>query len=373
MPRSVSNTSRDIGNPVLEFEWDPIPFDADRSHRWREEAVILSPDWKRLAREELVVMRGGSPAWGYHRTGAPCVEPTALACLGLLATAGHESVDGLIATTRESASWMAAIQRAGGSLPVSQQLETPGWSTPYALLLWSRLAGYEPARLNARAWLLRDHDGPHSVRDNNDKIVGHDPGIHGWPWVDGTHPWIEPTAMAILALCRERQRDHPRVVEGIRLILDRALDRGGWNCGNKKVFGREVRPLPGPTGAALLALAAYGDRSPAVSRAVDYLLGKLPNVRAPASLGWGILGLRAFLACPIQVDIWLAEAYARNAGKWDSTINLALLLLAAGADVSSLIIPRIAPETHHDKANPGDRIGRDDRHGTGRSAGLRMG
>jgi hypothetical protein len=297
----------------------------------------LSPDWKRHARRELVVMRGGSPAWGYRRSGVPSVEPTCLACLGLLATADDQATEELVATSRDAADWMAAIQQANGSLPVCQNLETPGWSTPYALLLWNRLAGYEAARLDARAWLLKDHDGPHPHRDNNDKILGHDPSIHGWPWVEGTHPWIEPTAMAILALCRERQRDHPRVAEGSRLILDRALDRGGWNCGNKKAFGRELRPQPAPTGTALLALAACGDRSPVAFRALDYLLATLPKVRAPVSLGWGILGLRAYRACPLEADIWLAEAYASRADKLDSTMNLAVLLLAAGADVSSLI------------------------------------
>jgi len=297
----------------------------------------LRPDWKRRARRELVEMRGGSPAWSYRRSGTLSVEPTSLACLGLLATAGDEPTEGLVATSRDAANWMVAIQQADGSLPVSPNLKTPGWSTPYALLLWSRLTGYEPARLSAQAWLLRDNDGARSVRENNDKILGHDPAIHGWPWVDGTHPWIEPTAMAILALCRERRGDHPRVAEGIRLILDRALDRGGWNCGNKKVFGRELRPLPGPTGTALLALAAHGDRSPAVSRALDYLLDTLPSVRAPVSLGWGVLALRAYHACPVQADLWLAEAFETCSRRTDSTMSLALLLLAAGADESCLI------------------------------------
>ena len=39
------------------------------------------------------------------------------------------------------------------------------------------------------------------------------------------------------------------------MIIDRALPHGGWNYGNKVVFGHELRPQPGPTGMALLALA----------------------------------------------------------------------------------------------------------------------
>jgi hypothetical protein len=284
-------------------------------------------------------MRGGALAWGYRRSGTLSVEPTSLACLGLLASAGDEPSDGIVATSREAANWVSGIQQADGCVPVSPNLKTPGWSTPYALLLWSRLTGFEAARLSARAWLLRDRNSPRSVRAANDKILQDDSTIPGWPWVEGTFSWIEPTAMAILALCRESWGDHPRVIEGIRLILDRALDRGGWNCGNKRVFGHELRPLPGPTGTALLALAAHGDRSPTVSRALDYLRGTLPSVRAPVSLGWGVLALRAYHVCPVQADRWLAEAYETCRRRPDSTMSLALLLLAAGADESGLIGP----------------------------------
>src|SRR5262249_10379671 len=146
----------------------------------------------------------------------------------------------------------------------------------------------------------------------NRGVIGHDTSLIGWPWVEGTHSWLEPTALAILALAGEGLGDHPRVRDGVRLILDRAIPSGGWNYGNKAVFGRMLRPQPGPTGMALLALAgrAGGQASPAVTRALDYLRGTLPAVRAAVSLGWGVLGLRAAGACPAQAQSWLAEAYA---------------------------------------------------------------
>ena len=333
-----------LENAVLESGWGR-PFSISiKTHRIihsREEADHLSEDWKWEAVRVLVEIRGDSRAWSYRRRGTPCVEPTSLVCLGLLASAVDDRMSRVFAISRDAADWISAIQQVDGSLPVSPSLKTPGWSTPYALLLWNRLTGYEPARQRARAWLLRDEKVARPVREDSEKILGHDPTLLGWPWVDGTHPWIEPTAMAILALCRDGQGDHPRVKEGIRLILDRALDHGGWNCGNKTVFGRELRPLPGPTGMALLALAAHGDRSPAISRALDYLLATLPSVRAPVSLGWGVLALRAHHACPAQSDQWLAEAFETIRLRPESTVSLALLLLAAGADESCLITPRI--------------------------------
>ena len=80
-------------------------------------------------------------------------------------------------------------------------------------------------------------------------MIGHDSTLVGWPWVDGTHSWLEPTALAILALCREGLGDHPRVAAGIALILDRALEDGGWNYGGKAVFGRSAAPSARTDGA----------------------------------------------------------------------------------------------------------------------------
>jgi hypothetical protein len=327
---------------VLESKWRLNFLNRDPSHLLWEEAEHLGPDWKRRTRRMLIEIRGGSPAWSYRRRGSPCVEPTSLACLGLLASAVDDESAEVAEVLRSAADWATAIQQADGSLPVSPSLLTPGWSTPYAVLLWHKLTGYELARAHAHAWLLRGENGTQTVREDHEKILGHDPTLRGWPWVEGTHPWIEPTAMAILALCIEGRGDHPRVNEGIRLILDRALDHGGWNCGNKAVFGRELRPLPGPTGMALLALAAHGDRSPAITRALDYLLTNLPSVRAPVSLGWGVLALRAHACCPAHADSWLAEAFETCQQRQESTMNLALLLLAAGADGSCFITRTIS-------------------------------
>ena len=39
------------------------------------------------------------------------------------------------------------------------------------------------------------------------------------------------------------------------MMLDRQLPHGGWNYGNTYVFGRELRPMPESTGAALTGLA----------------------------------------------------------------------------------------------------------------------
>src|SRR5262249_52236212 len=56
---------------------------------------------------------------------------------------------------------------------------------------------------------------------------------------------------------------HPRVAEGVRLLLDRSFDEGGINYGNRRIFGKATEPIPAPT--ALMLLALQGHRDPTVS------------------------------------------------------------------------------------------------------------
>jgi hypothetical protein len=233
---------------------------------------------------------------------------------------------------------MAQMQRPDGSVPVSQGLTEPAWATSYAMMLWSALPDYRQSELRARALLLTSKGEVLQESQNADKIIGHDPTLVGWPWVAGTHSWLEPTALAILALCRLGLTDHPRVKAGRQLIVDRAVGGGGWNYGNKSVFGTGLRPQPGPTGLALLALAAAGDRSPAAARAVGYLVDALRSLRSPVSLGWGILGLRAHRALPPASDSWMQESHARCTGRPDAAMGLALLLLASSEPALGLLI-----------------------------------
>jgi hypothetical protein len=233
---------------------------------------------------------------------------------------------------------MQTIQRSDGSVPVTDRLISPGWATPYSLILWSNLIGKEEARRRARAWLLTNEGARLDHSNQTDRVIGRDASLVGWPWVAGTHSWLEPTALAILALRRDGLHDHPRIQAGTKLILDRALESGGWNYGNKSVFGTDLRPQPGPTGLALMALALGGAQSSAVSAALAYLRQALPDIQAPVSLGWGILGLRAHHACPAEAARWLARSYSTCIGKPDVAMGLALLLLASSECGLELVI-----------------------------------
>src|SRR5262249_49968241 len=117
--------------------------------------------------------------------------------------------------------------------------------------------------------------------------------IVGWPWARDNFSWVEPTAWACLALRRAGLGKLPRVQEGQRLLLDRALDEGGINYGNRRILGRLTEPIPGPTALMLLALQGQGGE-PRVAAAVAYLQKQARLSGDLEHLGWARLALDAY-------------------------------------------------------------------------------
>jgi len=304
----------------------------------------MTTDWRQDARRRLLDLRRQPGAWGYRPGTAPASEASALAGLALLATGddgpGRDAASG-------AGRWLGSIRRGDGSLGVTSALPEPGWATPSAVLLWAALGGFAAERSAATRWLLATR-GKAIAREAGDPM-GHDTTLIGWPWVAETHSWVEPTATSLLALARQGQAGHARSREGVRVLLDRAIPGGGWNLGNPVVFKTALRPLPGPTGLALLALARVDGPSPAVGPALAYLRSALATTLAPVSLGWGLIGLRAWGEVPAWASDRLASAFGRLATRGPSAVDLAMLLLASGP--GSLDVLGIAARRHEEEAD----------------------
>jgi hypothetical protein len=293
----------------------------------------LQVDWLENATQRLIDRRCSGVGWAYRDPGSPATEPTAWCSLAMLAL-NPESKTSLEFST-QSADWLTSIQHADGAVGISADLRSPEWPTPYALLLWSVLGRYSNSSQKAQNWLLA-HQGITFEKPPGSPL-GHDTTIAGWAWVDRTHSWLEPTAISVLALRRAGQADHPRVREGISLIINRAIPDGGWNFGNNIAFNRALRPKPAPTGMALLALAGETSSSEPVDRALDYLEAELPKVRSAISLGWGLLGLMAWGRRPAQAADWLIEAWPSVANRPDGALGLATLMMATTVRTLSLL------------------------------------
>jgi len=265
-----------------------------------QERQTTEDDWTAWACERLLEQRIQGHSWSYRRGAGPAVESSVMACLALNA-AGRDP-DGRM--LREVADWLTTFQEADGSVAARPELLRPAWATSWAILAWSLADEItegppltEPIR-RAVSWLLNVRG---TTLGGQQDVVGHDFNLVGWPWIEGTHSWVEPTVMAVWALKRVGMENHDRVAEALKLILDRALPSGGWNYGNTKVFGTELRPQPGPTGQTLALLAGIaperlpGDTSAKIILpALTYLRTSLPKTRAACTLCWGLLGLVAW-------------------------------------------------------------------------------
>ncbi|HZD41165.1 MAG TPA: hypothetical protein VE131_10615, partial [Terriglobales bacterium] len=213
-----------------------------------------------------------------------------------------------------------------GRIPISPSYPESFWPTSLAVLAWKGSAGHAGAWSRAVSFLL-SISGRHWAKVP-DSPLAHDTSLRGWPWTEGSHSWVEPTSMALLALKASGHGNHERVAEGLKMILDRQLPSGGWNYGNTFVYGRELRPQSDTTGMALHALAGCVPEEE-IEGSLRYLDEIVGGLKTPLSLGWTILGLGTWGRRPLESDRWIAECVRRQDkyGPYDTTL-LSLLLLA---------------------------------------------
>lgn len=272
--------------------------------------------------------------WGYAQDDA-ATEPAALVAL---AATAHQQAE----LASAAANWLEGLQAADGSLGIGPTQPEPCWPTSLAVCAWAACAraarspaAHHEAVARGVAWLLEAR-GETAPRNEQ---VAHDATLVGWPWVLGTHSWVEPTALAVLALRATGQGHHPRTLEAVRLLVDRLLPDGGCNYGNTYVLGQVLRPHVQPSGIALVALAGLDVDDSRVGRTIDYLTRSLSGDLSPVSLAWGVIGLAAHGRRPREADRWLELAASRRPaerpsngsprpGAW-APYTLALLALAA--------------------------------------------
>ena len=277
--------------------------------------------------DQLTASANPHGGWGYRVDTAPAAEPTALACLAL----GTHGVSN--ALTDAGLARLAKMQLADGRVAVSSQTPSASWPTGLAALAWLKASGAarERHRTNAtRAidWLF-SAQGTAFRADPN--VYGHNTTLTGWPWVDGTHTWVEPTAYALMALRAAKQQEHTRYREAVALIYDRMIDGGGWNYGNRRMFAALLRPFPAPTGIVLTGLAGE-QRNANVDASIEYLAKELRGMTSAVSLAWGLIGLTTWHDRPREADAWLARSAAMQSQDAPSPLENALLLLAASGD-----------------------------------------
>jgi hypothetical protein len=232
------------------------------------------------------------------------------------------------------------IQSGRDSLTASQlssgcvfypQANNVSWPTSLAVLAWHGSHGHQDAQKRALNFLL-ETSGTHWKKEPNSPIA-HDTGLKGWGWTAGTHSFVEPTSLAILALDIAGYHEHPRFKEGISLLINRQLPHGGWNYGNTQVYGKELFPFIDTTGVALAALSGHVDKAE-VEHSLLYLRMQAQGCNTPLSLAWALFGLGAWGEFPSEGHAWLEQAFnqQKKFGVYRTTLMSPLVLayLCAG-------------------------------------------
>jgi hypothetical protein len=166
------------------------------------------------------------------RVGLPSEpEPTALATIALDDAAGR--------------AWLGTRQASDGSVPFNAAIVVNDSATAYAAIAFDVGDERERALDHLEAAIAR------SVPSTS--AIPHDPSVHGWAWTEGTFGWVDPTARAVLAL-RLLRPGAPAIDDGIGMLRDRETVGGGWNYGNRVVFGGDLWPYAQTTAAAVAAL-----------------------------------------------------------------------------------------------------------------------
>ncbi|MCP4245694.1 MAG: terpene cyclase/mutase family protein [bacterium] len=244
--------------------------------------------------ERLAAWQRPDGGWPYlPEQGHSFTEPT---CWALITLHAWDALTDEAATA--GAAFLRSVQTDDGGFHCGTVNAESNWVTGPAVFALTAIERESGERDRGIDWLL-GFEGVHWP--DSDDVYDHDLSLRAWPWLTGCHSWTEPTCYAVLALKAVRQGAHPRVTEAIRMIRDRAMPKGGWNYGNTRVLGQELRAFPSTTGMALLALRGQpgGDDTRA---GLAYLTNALPRLKSAWALGWTALAARYYGLPDVPAD-----------------------------------------------------------------------
>jgi uncharacterized protein (DUF362 family) len=297
-----------------------------------------------VAQAEKFLQSAQNPdgGWGYSPEQSSQAEPTALALLAL----GRRAAGGEVVA--RGGAFLARLQDESGAIRVPQGFAKAYWPTAVTTIALQKLGLQPKCVTRALSWLLPLRS---KTKDMNEELARDfeiDVSLAGWSWTEDTFSWVDPTAWVVLALRHTGYGDHPRVHEGLRLLLDRAYAEGGANCGNRRIYGSMTEPVPANTCLLLMAHAGLPDH-PKLAAAREYLRRSITAHADLENLCWTRLALEAWKDEPATRDVLPAlmeRIQALHAEQTEfqrvfraSTLREALTVLALACDNYRPLLP----------------------------------
>jgi hypothetical protein len=218
--------------------------------------------------------------------------------------------------------FLERCRRDGGFAALIEDPDA-SWMTAPVLLALAARDPKDPWVAPAAAWLL---DRARSQSEPGKSAPG-------WPWWPECAPWVEPTALTLLALAHSGPTGHPRLREGLKLIADNPAQGGGW-----ALYAQ--RPHLYHTGLVLLAVHALRRADASIVRepspyqldaARVWLARAAPSTRTLLDLAVAVLALNVTGAPEARPHTEMLATRALAAGDTADTLSLAFTLLALDA------------------------------------------
>ena len=238
----------------------------------------------------LLATQNTDGGWGYAPGAGSTVEATSAVTLALA------PADGAADAYRRGAAWLIWAQHPDGGWGFTRDDGFSGWQSAWAVWALTKTASGAAQAAHGAAWLLNVQLARVETPEDVNWVqvtFGIDPSLRGWPWYPGEASWVEPTALALLALAPQAAVPAvaPRLDEAMRYLQDRRCQGGGWNVGNPVMFSRPLPARACPTSWVLLAMASV---APNAVQADDLavLRAEMHADDGASALGWGLLALR---------------------------------------------------------------------------------
>lgn len=275
------------------------------------------------ARSFLLASQDASGGWAYAPGQAPSVEPTAMVMNALSAfPGGAEDAQAV----QRAVEWLLAGQIQDGGWGIYPEDLQGCWLTAWAVLALSssfflelpteqmKLAVEQGAAWLLQVEALQFEDA--ELLGVGSRVAGIDFSLRGWPWQPGEASWVEPTALALLALTAAGfTLDEPRLAEAVQYLVDRRCPGGGWNVGNPRMFNALLPAHAHPTAWALLALEMVAPDQ-ILPEDLANLKAEMRQDQGTMALAWGLAALLALKQEDEEMRSWLASRQLED-GSWD--------------------------------------------------------
>jgi prenyltransferase beta subunit len=207
----------------------------------------------------LISAQHKSGGWGYQTGHQPIVESTATV---LLAIRDERSASD---SFQRGLSWLLDCQHEDGGWGINENDSESGWQTAWAIMVLKQSTQSSERMHKAVDWLTsvptyavsKDEFSVSTFpkRDSLDALV--------WPWLPGQAGWLEPTALAVLALYDVS--DSALAVSRIKVALEYfshyRTPGGGWNIGNTSQLDTIIIPRAYHTALVLMAMEAVAPQN----------------------------------------------------------------------------------------------------------------